>query len=60
MNDEAIFEALIGINWNSDNLQIANEEEPAQDDPGTSTSGRQHDVNPAGHNPDNTGTGLQE
>jgi hypothetical protein len=39
MNDEAIFEALTGMDWTSNNLQIKNDEEPAQDDPGTSTTG---------------------
>jgi len=39
INDEAIFEALTGVNWTLGNLQIGNEEELAQGDPGTSTQG---------------------
>ena len=37
LNDEATFEALTGIDWTSADLQMAEEEEPAQDDPGSST-----------------------
>ena len=37
INDEAIFEALTGIDWTSRNLQMAKEEEPEQDDPASST-----------------------
>jgi hypothetical protein len=37
MNDEAIFEALTGIDWMSPDLQIGEEEEPEQDDPESST-----------------------
>ena len=35
MNDEAIFEALTGVDWTLVNLKIASEEEPTQDDPAT-------------------------
>lgn len=37
MNDEAVFEALTGIDWTSPDPQIGEEEEPEQDDPEAST-----------------------
>jgi hypothetical protein len=36
-NDEATFEALTGIDWTTTDLQMIDEEEPAQDDPESST-----------------------
>ena len=48
MNDEATFEALTDIDWTSDNLQTAGEGERAQDDPVTSSTRCQDDVNSAG------------
>ena len=37
LNDEATFEALTGINWTTADLQMIDEEEPARDDPESST-----------------------
>jgi hypothetical protein len=41
LNDEANFEALTGINWTSDGLQMPDDEEPAQDDSAPSSSKQQ-------------------
>jgi hypothetical protein len=60
LNDEATFEALTGIDWTSDNLQIASNEEPARDNPEASTARCQDDVNPAGHNLDGSKAGSKE
>lgn len=43
INEEATFEALMGIDWTSDDLQMADNEEPAQDDPARSSSKQQKD-----------------
>lgn len=59
INDEAIFEALTGIDWTSGDFQISSED-LAQDDPETSNTRRQDDTNPAGSNQDGTEAGLQE
>ena len=42
LNDEATFEALTGINWTTADLQMIDEEEPARDDPESSTHLEEH------------------
>ena len=60
INDEATFEALTGIDWTSITLQMADDNEPAQDDPEASTSRHHDDSNPPGQNPSGTKVGSKE